>query len=112
MFRSMNRRHVIKAGAAAGAIAASSHQFAFAAQDAAPGEIVIPDSGVELPTDDITLRWIDSGDLKAISFHGDVRVGIVPLDQVRGFGDPDELFFNVNTPDDLARAEALCRQRG
>jgi molybdopterin-guanine dinucleotide biosynthesis protein A len=57
-------------------------------------------------------RRLDSGDLKAISFHGDVRVGIVPLDQIRGFGDPDELFFNVNTPDDLARAEALCRQRG
>ncbi len=72
MFRSMNRRHVIKAGAAAGAIAASSRQFAVAAQDAAPGEIVIPDSGVELPTEDITLRWIDSGDLKAL-FYNDLH---------------------------------------
>lgn len=57
-------------------------------------------------------RRLDSGDLRAISFHADVKVGIVPLAQVRGFGDPDELFFNVNTPDDLARAEALCRRRG
>lgn len=57
-------------------------------------------------------RRLESGDLKAISFHADVRVGIVPLAQVRGFGDPDELFFNVNTPDDLARAEALCRRHG
>jgi len=57
-------------------------------------------------------RRLDSGDLQAISFHADVKVGIVPLAQVRGFGDPDELFFNVNTPDDLARAEALCRRRG
>jgi molybdopterin-guanine dinucleotide biosynthesis protein A len=57
-------------------------------------------------------RCLESGDLKAISFHADVRVGIVPLAQVRGFGDPDELFFNVNTPDDLARAEALCRRHG
>jgi molybdopterin-guanine dinucleotide biosynthesis protein A len=54
---------------------------------------------------------LDSGDLKAISFHADVRVGILSLAQVRGFGDPDELFFNVNTPDDLERAEALCRRR-
>jgi molybdopterin-guanine dinucleotide biosynthesis protein A len=57
-------------------------------------------------------RRLASGDLKAISFHPDVRVGIVPLAQVREFGDPDELFFNVNTPDDLARAEALCQRHG
>jgi molybdopterin-guanine dinucleotide biosynthesis protein A len=57
-------------------------------------------------------RRLERGDLKAISFHPDVRVGIVPLAQVRGFGDPDELFFNVNTPDDLARAEALWQRRG
>jgi len=57
-------------------------------------------------------RRFESGDLKAISFHADVRVGILSLAEVRGFGDPDELFFNVNTPDDLARAEALWRRRG
>lgn len=56
-------------------------------------------------------RRLDSGDLEAISFHPDVRVDIVPLAEVRTFGDPDELFFNVNTPDDLARAEALCRHK-
>jgi len=27
------------------------------------------------------------------------------------YGDPGILFFNVNTPGDLARAEALCRTR-
>ena len=57
-------------------------------------------------------RRLDTGDLKAISFHADVRVGILPLADVRGFGEPDELFFNVNTPEDLARAEALWRRRG
>jgi molybdopterin-guanine dinucleotide biosynthesis protein A len=56
-------------------------------------------------------RRLETGDLKAISFHADVRVGILSLAQVRAFGDPDELFFNVNTPDDLERAEALWRQR-
>ena len=57
-------------------------------------------------------RRLETGDLKAISFHADVRVGILSLAQVRAFGDPDELFFNVNTPDDLERAEALWRRRG
>src|SRR5712671_2125108 len=56
-------------------------------------------------------RRLETRDLKAISFHDDVRVGILPLAQVRGFGDPDELFFNVNTPDDLERAEALWQRR-
>jgi molybdopterin-guanine dinucleotide biosynthesis protein A len=59
-------------------------------------------------------RRLERGDLKAISFHADVRVGILSLAEVRqaaGGGDePDELFFNVNTPDDLARAEALWRR--
>jgi molybdopterin-guanine dinucleotide biosynthesis protein A len=56
-------------------------------------------------------RRLETGDLKAISFHADVRVGILSLAQVRAFGDPDELFFNVNTPDDLEQAEALWRRR-
>ena len=57
-------------------------------------------------------KRLESGDLRAIAFHADVRVDIVPLAQVRGLGDPEELFFNVNTPEDLARAEALWRRRG
>ncbi len=51
------------------------------------------------------------GDLAAISFHADVRVGILSLAQVKAFGDPDELFLNVNVPEDLERAEALWRRR-
>ncbi len=57
-------------------------------------------------------RRLDDGDLKAISFHADVRVGILSLANVRTFGDPDELFFNVNTPADLERAEALWQRHG
>ncbi len=56
-------------------------------------------------------RRLERDDLKAISFHPDVRVGILSLAQVRAFGDPDELFFNVNTPNDLERAEALWQRR-
>jgi molybdopterin-guanine dinucleotide biosynthesis protein A len=57
-------------------------------------------------------RQLDRGDLRAIGFHDDVKVGTLSLARVRAFGDPDELFFNVNTPEDLQRAEMLWRRRG
>jgi molybdopterin-guanine dinucleotide biosynthesis protein A len=50
-------------------------------------------------------------DLRAIGFHRRIRVGILPLDRVRILADPDFLFFNVNTADDLARADQLWRRR-
>jgi len=56
-------------------------------------------------------RHLDDEDYRAIGFHDAVRVGHLPLDAVRRFGDPDVLFYNVNTPDDLAQAEELWRQR-
>jgi molybdopterin-guanine dinucleotide biosynthesis protein A len=55
---------------------------------------------------------LDRDDLRAIAFHEDVRVGTLPLAEVAAFGDPATLFFNVNTAEDLARAEELWRQRG
>jgi len=57
-------------------------------------------------------RQLARGDLRAIGFHADVKVGTLPLERVRALGDPDLLFFNVNTPADLERAEAAWRQRG
>jgi molybdopterin-guanine dinucleotide biosynthesis protein A len=51
------------------------------------------------------------GDLRAIGFHDRIQVGILPLDQVRALADPDLLFFNVNTADDLAKADELWRRR-
>jgi molybdopterin-guanine dinucleotide biosynthesis protein A len=50
---------------------------------------------------------IARGDLRAIAFHYAVRVGTLSLDRVRAFGDPETLFFNVNRPDDLERAEQI-----
>lgn len=47
------------------------------------------------------------GDARAIGFHPQVRVGILPEEGVRALGDPARLFFNVNTEDDLARAQEL-----
>ena len=52
------------------------------------------------------------GDLKAIGFHPEVKVGTLPLERVGEFGEPDVLFFNVNTPEDLERAEAVWRRHG
>jgi molybdopterin-guanine dinucleotide biosynthesis protein A len=55
---------------------------------------------------------IGRGDFRAVAFHDAVRVGTLSLDRTRTFGDPDEVFFNVNRPEDLERAEGLWRRRG
>jgi molybdopterin-guanine dinucleotide biosynthesis protein A len=54
---------------------------------------------------------ITRGDLRAIAFHDRVRVGILSLEEVANFGDPAELFLNVNTPADLERARAIAADR-
>jgi molybdopterin-guanine dinucleotide biosynthesis protein A len=51
-----------------------------------------------------------AGDLRAIGFHDRIRAGILSIEQVRALADPSLLFFNVNTADDLARADELWRQ--
>jgi molybdopterin-guanine dinucleotide biosynthesis protein A len=52
------------------------------------------------------------GDQRAIGFHRDIRLVRLGRDRVLQYGDPGVLFFNVNTPDDLSRAEQLCRVPG
>ena len=59
---------------------------------------------------DAIAHSLTAGDLRAIGFHERVRVGILTLAQVRALADPDFVFFNVNTADDLARADQLWRQ--
>ncbi len=54
---------------------------------------------------------LDAGDLRAIGFHHLIRVGILPIDTVKGLGDPALAFFNVNTANDLAEAEASWQAR-
>jgi molybdopterin-guanine dinucleotide biosynthesis protein A len=53
---------------------------------------------------------LDAGDLRAIGFHPGISVGILPLADIGRFGDPELLFFNVNSADDLARADELWRR--
>lgn len=45
------------------------------------------------------------GDRRVVGFHERVRVARLPAGDVSAFGEPELLFMNVNTPDDLARAE-------
>jgi molybdopterin-guanine dinucleotide biosynthesis protein A len=59
---------------------------------------------------DPVARRLDDEDYRAVGFHDAVRVGHLPLEAVSRFGDPATLFFNVNTPDDLAQAEELWRK--
>jgi molybdopterin-guanine dinucleotide biosynthesis protein A len=47
-----------------------------------------------------------AGDRRVIGFFDQVRVARLPAADVAAFGDPEWLFMNVNTPDELLRAEA------
>jgi len=53
---------------------------------------------------------IAAGDLRAIGFHPAIRVTTIPAGTVAGFGDPRQLFFNINTADDLSEAERLWQR--
>jgi multiple sugar transport system substrate-binding protein len=126
MSKAYTRRTVVQSGIAGmGAIAlGAAHTQGTRAQDATPGSIVIPDSGAEIPTDELTFRWIDSGDLKALFYnefhaayqqaHPNITIQydalpwseinqIVPLG-VRG-GDAHDMFA---MPQDIPSAQAVA----
>lgn len=50
-------------------------------------------------------RAIARQDRRIVAFFDDVRVTRIPADEVARYGDPAHIFMNVNTPEDLARAE-------
>ena len=50
-------------------------------------------------------RQIERGDLRVVGFYDDIRLARLGAELVRGFGDPERLFMNINTPDELALAE-------
>ena len=56
-------------------------------------------------------KCLAEGDLRAIGFHRFIRVGILPIESVSGLVDPALAFFNVNTANDLAEAEASWQAR-
>lgn len=53
---------------------------------------------------------LDDEDYRATGFHEHVNVGTMSLADQQAFGEIEELFFNVNTPADLKRAEELWRR--
>lgn len=54
------------------------------------------------------LPWVterlDARRLRLLSIYDQARLRVVDEDEVRRFGDPERLFFNCNTPEDLERA--------
>lgn len=56
-------------------------------------------------------RCVAAGDLKMTGFWPDVRVREVGPEELEAFGDPAELFLNVNAPEDYERARALSIRR-
>jgi molybdopterin-guanine dinucleotide biosynthesis protein A len=53
-------------------------------------------------------RAVVAGRFKMTAFWPDVRVGEIAADELRAFGDPARLFLNVNSPEDLRRAQAFA----
>jgi molybdopterin-guanine dinucleotide biosynthesis protein A len=51
---------------------------------------------------------LDRGDLRAIAFHPSVHVSVLSEAEVREFGAPERLFFNVNTADELVQANGMA----
>jgi molybdopterin-guanine dinucleotide biosynthesis protein A len=54
-------------------------------------------------------RALDAGDLRLTALVERLpRVAPLPLREIEKLGEPERLFFNVNTPDDLRAAEMLA----
>jgi molybdopterin-guanine dinucleotide biosynthesis protein A len=49
-----------------------------------------------------------AGDQRAVGFHAGIRVRVVEVAELRAFGDPARLFFNVNRAEDLQQAGRLA----
>jgi molybdopterin-guanine dinucleotide biosynthesis protein A len=86
---------------------------------ASNADVVVPESGGRRGIEPLCAYYavrglpairaaLDRGDQRMIAFHADVLVRRLPIGVVRGFGDPDILFMNVNTPEDRALAERLA----
>ena len=54
---------------------------------------------------------IERDDLRMVGFYDEVRTVTIPLVDVRRFGDPDVLFMNVNTRDELIMAQRIAAER-
>jgi molybdopterin-guanine dinucleotide biosynthesis protein A len=55
-------------------------------------------------------RVLEGGDRSVHALLSSVSTAWVPMAEVARFRDPETMFFNVNTPDDLRRAEQIARE--
>jgi molybdopterin-guanine dinucleotide biosynthesis protein A len=55
-------------------------------------------------------RRLAAGDRRVVGFYDEVRLARLPAERVARHGDPSRIFMNVNTPDDLALAEAFVAE--
>ena len=53
---------------------------------------------------------LERGERAVVAFFPEVRVRVLDLGRVSAFGDPEELFFNVNRPSDHERAADLLNR--
>jgi molybdopterin-guanine dinucleotide biosynthesis protein A len=51
---------------------------------------------------------LDRGDRAVVSFFDEVELRVLDADEVRRFGDPGRMFWNVNRPEDRATADDLA----
>jgi len=84
---------------------------------AAEGDVVIPRIGGQYETMHATYRKsclphmeqrLREGRLKIVGFFDQVRVVEIGEAEVAQHGDPEIVFMNVNTPEELARARAVA----
>jgi molybdopterin-guanine dinucleotide biosynthesis protein A len=54
-------------------------------------------------------KAVQQGDRRMIGFHESMRVEVLPYEVVAAIGEPARMFLNVNTQDDLQRAERMER---
>jgi len=57
-------------------------------------------------------KQLKAGRNKITSFFGDVRIRFISIDEITKFGEPEKLFFNVNTPVDLHQAKVMAGREG
>jgi molybdopterin-guanine dinucleotide biosynthesis protein A len=85
---------------------------AFLPASAEAGRQTEPLCGVYAPSCAKAIRVrIADEDLQASGFYDSIRLGVLPQSAVAQHGEPERLFFNVNTPDDLTKAEELWRSQ-
>ncbi|MDT8436871.1 MAG: molybdenum cofactor guanylyltransferase [Gemmatimonadota bacterium] len=86
------------------------------AERAGPGRVVLPASDGPRGMEPLCAAYgaatgpaiedaLGRGERAVISFFADVEIDVLPIDEVRRFGPPERLFWNVNRPEDRARAE-------